>query len=103
MERDNDPISCPISAIVNFLAELFCKGYQYRSLNAFRSAIASVHDKVDRVEIGQRPLITHLLKGALNSRPPLPQYNATWDVKKVTSYLASTGNNGGLSLQVLTQ
>ena len=55
MERESDPVSCRISDIVNFLAELFHKGYQYRSLNAYRSDVSSVHDKVDGVEIGEHP------------------------------------------------
>ena len=54
MERDSDAVSCRINDIVNFLAELFHKGYQYRSLNAYRSDVSSVH-KVDGVEIGEDP------------------------------------------------
>ena len=39
-------VQVPFHALVNFLADLFL-GYQYRSLNAYRSAISLVHDKVD--------------------------------------------------------
>ena len=42
-ERQCDPISGPIEDVVNFLAHLYREGYQYRSLNAYRSAIASMH------------------------------------------------------------
>ena len=35
----SDPVSGPVSEVVNFLAHLFKEGYQYRSLNAYRSAI----------------------------------------------------------------
>lgn len=35
-----DPISGPISEVVNFLAYLFSKGYQYRSLNTYTSPIS---------------------------------------------------------------
>ncbi len=45
-----------ISEAVNFLAHLFHQGYQHRSLNSYRSAISSVHDKVDGYEVGQHPL-----------------------------------------------
>ena len=38
-QRHSDPISGPISKVVNFLAHLFKEGYQYCSLNAYRSAI----------------------------------------------------------------
>ena len=62
-----------------------------------------MHEKVDGVEIGQHPLVSRLLKGAFNSQPPLPRYNAMWDVKAVTTYLSGIGKNEGLSLQALTQ
>ena len=60
-EWDSDPISGPISKVVNFLAHLFELGYQYRSLNAYHSAISSTHDRVDGFSMGQHPTITHLL------------------------------------------
>ena len=47
MERSRDPTKGPIADVINFLAELFHQGYQYCSLNAYRSAISSVHEKVD--------------------------------------------------------
>ncbi len=71
-ERNADPISDPIGDVVNFLAELFQKGYQYRSLNAYRSAISSVHIKVDGYDVGQHPLVSRVLKGAFHTRPPQP-------------------------------
>ena len=36
-ERGSDPISGDIGEVVNFLAHLFHQGYQYRSLNSYRS------------------------------------------------------------------
>ena len=50
--RGSDPISGPVSEVANFLASLYREGYQYNSVNAYRSAISSVHDKVD---VGQTP------------------------------------------------
>ena len=38
-ERDNDPFSCPVRVIVNFLAYLFEQGYQYNSINAYRQSL----------------------------------------------------------------
>ena len=71
-ERNSDPVSGPIREVVNFLANLFKKGYQYRSLSAYRS---SVHDKIDGYKVGQHPLVTRLLKGAHHQRPPQPRYS----------------------------
>ena len=43
--RGRDPLSGPIDDVVNFLADLFSQGYQYQSLNAYRSALSSTHEK----------------------------------------------------------
>ena len=101
-QRSADPISGPISDVVNFLAHLFEEGYQYRSLNSYRSAISSVHAKVDGYSVGEHPLVSRLLKGAFNRRPPQPRYEATWDVAQVIQYLENMGENSKLSLQELT-
>ena len=79
----SDPVSGPVSEVAIFLADLHEEGYQSSSLNVFRSAISSVHDKVDGVEVGKHPTITCLLKGAFHERPPLPRYTSTWDVNRV--------------------
>lgn len=92
-----------MSEVVNFLTDLFEQGYQYRSLNSYRSAISSTHDLVDGVSIGQHPLVTRLLKGAFNQRPPLPRYSDTWKVDTVTDYIKSLPSNNLLSLTVLTK
>ena len=76
--------------------------YQYRSLNAYRSAISSIHDKVDGVSVGQHPLVARVLKGAFNERPPQPRYSETWDVNTVTSYIDNMGDNATLDLQDLS-
>ena len=65
-QRHSDPVSGPISEVVNFLAHLFKEGYQYHSLNAYCSTISSVHEKVDGYEVGQHPLVSRVLKGAFN-------------------------------------
>ena len=101
-QRNFDPVTSDVSELANFLAHLFQQGYQYRSLNAYRSAIASVHDKVDGVSVGQHPLIPRMLKGAFHERPPHPRYTDTWDVEKVTSYIEGMGSNEDLSLQDLS-
>ncbi len=101
-ERKTDPFSGPVSEVANFLASLFEEGYQYSSVNAYRSAISSVHDKVDGLNVGQHPTIVRLLKGVFNVRPPVPQYSATWDVQKVLDFLEGGGKPSTLPLKTLT-
>ena len=101
-QRYSDPVSGPISEVVNFLAHLYKDGYQYRSLNSYRSAISSVHDRVDGYEVGQHPLVSRVLKGVFNSRPPQPRYESTWDVSQVLRWIEQRGDNKNLSLQDLS-
>ena len=46
-QQHSDPILGPISYVVSFLAHLFKEAYQYCSVNAYCSAISSVHEKAD--------------------------------------------------------
>jgi hypothetical protein len=97
-------IDCPIGDVANFIAEMSSEGYQYRSINAYRLAISSVHSKVDGYEVGQHPLISRLLKGIYHQRPPpRTRYMHTWDVAVVTTYIRARGDNTSLSLQDVPQ
>ena len=92
-ERNSDPVSGDINEVIIFLAALYDEGYQYRSLNAYRSAISSVHEKIDGYNVGKHPMVTRLIKGAFQERPPQPRYTETWNVATVTTYLESLGDN----------
>ena len=97
--RGSDPFSGLVKEV---LANLHDEGYIYRSLNSYRSAISSVHERVDGCPVGQHPLVIRLMKGVFNDRPPLPRYTSTWNVQMVLSYIGSLGSNGSLSLKQLS-
>ena len=101
-ERNTDPLSSPITDILEFLREHFDSGKQYRIINTLRSAISMTHDDIDGVRVGQYPLICRFLKGVYNTRPPAPRYSSIWDVDVVLSYLSSLPDNENLSFQILT-
>ena len=75
------------------MAELFGEGYQYRSLNSYRSAISAVHAKIDGHTVGEHPLMVRMLKGIVNERPSVAGYSALCDVGVVLRYLKSLGSN----------
>ena len=79
-ERGRDPVSGPISDVV---ANLHTQGYQTNSLSAYRSAISTVHDRVDDVDVGKHPLVARVLKRAYHARPSLPRYTTTRNVQVV--------------------
>ena len=90
------------SDVANFLASLHQEGYQYNSLNAYRSAISSVHERVDGVSIGQHSTTVRLLKGAYNAHPPIPRYSGMWDVQRVLNYIESMGRSKDMELKHVT-
>ena len=91
-----------MSEVANFLADLYKQGYQYSSLNSYRSAISSVHEMVEGQSVGQHPIIARLMKGVFHDRPPLPRYTSTWNVQVVITYLESLGATESLDLKMLT-
>ena len=91
-ERSRNPIQGPVTDVINFLAELYDAGYSYRSLNSYRSAISSTHDRVEGHPVGQHPMVARVLKGAFNSRPPKPRYTSTWKVSQVVTWLNQQNN-----------
>lgn len=101
LSRGTDPLSAPLKDVLEFLLLEFEAGKQYRTINTTRSAISMTHTEVDGVRIGQHPLVTRMLKGIFNSRPPKPRYTSTWDVDFVLSYYESSPENSQLSLQTL--
>ena len=102
IQQDLNPLCAPLSAILNFLAEGFSQGKKYRTLSSYRSAISMTHCPIDGVVVGKHPLVSRLLRGIFNSRPPQPKYLSTWDVDAVLSYLRNQGCNSALSLKQLT-
>ena len=88
---------------MDFLADLYEEVLKHRTVNSIRSAVSMTQCHVEGVPIGQYPLVTRLLKGVYNSRPPRPRYSVTWDVDSVIQYLASLEEDNVLSLKTLSQ
>ena len=74
-----DPFRCPITAIMDFLADLFELGLAYRTINNHRSAISAYHEKVEGLPTGKHQLVYQLMQGIANQRPPQPRYTEIWD------------------------
>ena len=60
---------------------------------------SSIHEQVDGQNIGQHPLISRLLKGAFNQKPPTARYSHFWDVGLVLRFIRQLGENSTLSLK----
>ena len=91
-EREVDPVSCEIQTFLDFLADIYGQGLQYRTINAIRSAVSTTHNTIENTPIGHHLLVSRLMKGIYNSRPPEPRYSNTWDVTTVLTWLKGQGS-----------
>ena len=53
-----------------------------------------------RIKVGSYPLVSQLLKGVFNLRPPETKYSCTWDVSRVLDFIKSLGPNEALDLKI---
>lgn len=73
--------------MINYLGELFKKGYEYRTICSHRSAISAFHDKIQGRPIGEHPKVSSLISGVFNEKPPQPKHTFIWDVQVVIDYI----------------
>lgn len=97
-----DPFQTSVEYVADFLAELYAKGYEYRTINSYRSAISAFHAGIEGNKIGKHDLICQLMTGIFNKNPPRPRYMQMWDVNKVLSYIIGMENNKDLSLKEIS-
>ena len=96
-----NPIESPIEDKVNILAELHEKGYYHCSLKFLQVCYFLRSQTYQSDSIGQHLLVSCILKGAFNERPPQPKYSSFWDVGQMLTYIRNLGPNEGLTLQQL--
>ena len=85
----------------SFLKSLSKRGLGYGAINAARSALATILPKYEGVDFGKHPIVSWLVKGAYERKPPAPKYSAFWDVQKVFDMFKSWGKNSLLTLKQL--
>ena len=101
-QRKINPLSTSIESILEFLTGQYKEGKAYRSINVYRSALSAVFSLIDSWKVGSHPLVSQLLRGIFNLRPPQPKYSHTWKVSQLLGYIKSLGPNENLSLKNLS-
>ena len=82
-----DAFRCDAIKILDYLAFLFGKGYECKTIGYHRSAISTFHDYVDGKPLGQHPEVCALVSGIFNNRSPQPRYMFVWSVESVMNYI----------------
>lgn len=98
-----DPYEPSIRNVTNFLRLLFEDGASYSTINIARCALSAVLYTGSQETVGSDPMVSLVLRGCGNLRPPEPKYDITWDVSKVFKLLDRWGNNSDLSLLRLSK
>lgn len=60
------------------------------------------HLPIDGVVIGQHPLVSRIMKGIFNLRPPQPRYQTMWSVQDLVKHFLSLPDNDELSMKQLS-
>ena len=84
-----DPLCPTLANITSFLAWAFDEGFEYRTINTYRSLLSEVLPPIKGFPVGEHPFVVRLLKGVLNLRPAMPHYQSSWDVSLVVEYWAA--------------
>ena len=91
-----------INYVLDFLAELFKKGLEYRAIGTHRSTIFAFHDPFENIRAGNHSRVSALMSGIFNKRPPQPKHPFIWDVVTVLDFLRKLPGNDLLSDKLLT-
>ena len=98
-----DAFRCDVIKMLDYLAFLFEKDYEYRTIGCHRSAMSAFHDYVDGKPVGQHPDVCALVSEIFNNRLPQPRYMFVWSVQSVINYINTKWkNNENLSGKYLT-
>lgn len=74
-----DPYEPSVRNVTNFLRLLFQDGASYSTINIARCALSAVIDTNSRETIGSDPMVSLVLRGCGNLRPPEPKYDMGCD------------------------
>ena len=98
-----DMISPPLPSALSYLTALHESGLSYSSVNTARSVLSSILSwEGCQTPFGQLPMVKRFMKGIFESRPPLPRYSSTLNVKNVFNYLRSQDDVSSLTLKDLS-
>ena len=101
-EEQIDQFSPSINCVIMFLTQLFKGGLGYSGINTAKSAVSSVVNIVNNIDIGNNHLIKKFMKGVFNRKPCLPRLSSTWAVSDVLKYLKTLSPVEDLSLKLLS-
>ena len=101
-QRQISQIQPSVVSVLDFLTLLYQQGLTYSAINTARSTLSSHITLQNGTCVGKHPLVSRLMKGVFQEKPPRPKYTEIWDVSIVLPYLQSLSPVDKLPLKELT-
>ena len=78
-----------LNQVIKYLTCLFNKGLEYNSINLHQSTMSGMLPPIQGFNVGEHPLVSRLLKGVFNCRPPKVKLFPLLEVDKVLGHIKS--------------
>ena len=101
--RSINPVSATVASIVEFLTDQFDLGLQYRTINTMRSSISTTHPGIEGTAVGSHPLVSRLMRGMFNCRPPMPRYDRSWNIGTMIDFFTNHYKSASLTVLQLAK
>ena len=88
-DRGEDPTSCPVATVLDFLQSLLDDGRAPSTLKVYVAAISSQHGLINNATVGCQRLVSLFLRGASRLRPSVSPRVPAWDLSLVLKALSS--------------
>ena len=75
--------SVGLGVVADYLASLFSSGRAYRTITLHRSVLSSMFPPMGGFSLGTHPLLSRLVRGVFQQRPPSRRLFPSWDVASV--------------------
>ena len=82
-------VSVDIALIADYLSSLFSSGRAYRTITLHRSVLSAMYPPFDGHSVGSHPLISRVVKGVFQRRPPSRRFFPSWDVSSAFAVFSS--------------
>ena len=81
--------SVDLDVVADYLASLFSAGKAYRTITLHRSVLSSMFPPVGGFSLGTHPVLSRLVRGVFQQRPPSRRLFPSWDVASVFAVFSS--------------
>ena len=81
--------SVDLDVVADYLASLFSAGKAYRTMTLHRSDLSSMFPPVGGFSLGTHPVLSRLIRGVFQQRPPSRRLFPSWDVASVFAVFSS--------------